>query len=202
MQKHLEFQVVTPRTLTEFKGDTLVLPDVRVLNDTEKSWLQQYVAGGGKLIVTGVDATQIPSASNVVRIQQCPGKQYTAALESDFEHTSPDSQAAFLQNLKRSTGIQIEASSQVATSVAVVKGAPHVFIANFAGLRGGVNPVQTVQTGIRITASPEIKGRAFLLPFMGEVQEVKGIRRDGSMSYTLPPISKGAVFWYEPASDQ
>jgi hypothetical protein len=89
----------------------------------------------------------------------------------------------------------------VATSVAVVKGAPHVFIANFAGLRGGVNPVQTVQTGIRITVSPEIKGRAYLLPFMGEVQEVKGARGDGSMSFTLPPISKGAVFWYEPASD-
>ncbi len=99
MQKHLEFQVVTPRTLTEFKGDTLVLPDVRILSDAEKSWLQQYVAGGGKLIITGVDATQFPSASIVVRIQPCPGKQYMAALESDFEHTSPDSQAAFLQNL-------------------------------------------------------------------------------------------------------
>ena len=71
-----------------------------------------------------------------------------AALESDFEHTSPDSQAAFLQNLARSTGIQIEASSQVATSVAVVDGSPHVFLANFTGLRGGVNPVQTVQTGV------------------------------------------------------
>src|SRR5216683_4627461 len=28
MQEHLEFQVVTPRTLAEFQGDTLVLPDV------------------------------------------------------------------------------------------------------------------------------------------------------------------------------
>ena len=47
MQKHMEFQVVTPRTLTAFKGDTLVLPDVRILSDAERNWLQQYVAGGG-----------------------------------------------------------------------------------------------------------------------------------------------------------
>jgi hypothetical protein len=202
MQKHLEFQVVTPRTLTEFRGDTLILPDVRVLSDGERSWLQQYVAGGRKLIITGVDGTQSSPASNVIRIQPCPGKQYMAALESDFEHTTPDSQAAFLRNLNSSTGIQIEASSQVATSVALVEGAPHVFLANFAGLHGGVNPVQTLQTGIRVTVSPEIKGRAFLLPFLGEVQELEGVRRDGSISYTLPPISKGAVFWYVPASDQ
>ena len=201
MQKHMEFQVVTPRTLTAFKGDTLVLPDVRILSDAERNWLQQYVAGGGKLIVTGVDATQFPSASHVLRIQQCPGKQYMAALESDFEHTSPDSQAAFLQNLTRSTGIQIEASSQVATSVAVVDGSPHVFLANFAGLRGGVNPVQTVQTGVRISVSPESKGRAHFLPFMGQAHELEAVRHDGAISYTLPPISRGAVFWYEPASE-
>ena len=37
MQKHLEFQIVTPRTLADFHGRTLVLPDVRVLRDAEKT---------------------------------------------------------------------------------------------------------------------------------------------------------------------
>ena len=124
-----------------------------------------------------------------------------AALEADFEHTTPDSQAAFLKNLEPGSGIRIEASPQVATSVALVEGRPHVFLANFAGLRGGVNPVQTVQTGIRITVSSENNGPAFFLPFMGEVQEVAGVRHGGVVSYTLPPVSKGAVFWYQPASE-
>jgi len=149
-----------------------------------------------------VDATQFPSASNVVRLQPCPGKLYMAALENDFEHTSPDSQTAFLQSVTPTTGIQIEASSQVATSVAVVDGSPHIFLANFAGLRGGVNPVQTVQSGVKVTISSEAKGPAFFLPFMGEVQKVQGVRIAGGTSYTLPPISKGAVFWYEPAADR
>ena len=202
MQKHLEFQVVTPRTLAEFKGDTLILPDVRLLSDSEKSWLQQYAGAGRKLIITGADAAQLsPAAPNVVRIEPCPGKAYMAALEADFEHSTPDSQAAFLKNLQSPPGIQIEASSQVATSVAMVEGKPHVFLANFAGLRGGVNPVQTVQSGIRVTVSSENNGPAFFLPFMGEVQEVRGVRDGGVVSYTLPPISKGAVFWYQLASD-
>ena len=61
--------------------------------------------------------------------------------------------------------------------------------------------MQTLQTGIRITVAPEAKGPAFLLPFLGEVQELKGVRRGGSILYMLPPISKGAVFWYEHASE-
>src|SRR5579864_6788122 len=44
MQKHLEFQVVTPRTLRDFKGQTLVLPDVRVLDESEQKWLKDFVS--------------------------------------------------------------------------------------------------------------------------------------------------------------
>jgi hypothetical protein len=187
--------------LAEFKGETLILPDVRILSDSERSWLQQYAAGGKKLIITGADATQLSPASNVVRIEPCPGKTYMAALEADFEHTTPDSQAAFLKNLESGPGIRIEASPQVATSVAMVQGKPHIFLANFAGLQGGVNPVQTVQSGIRVTVSSENNGPGFFLPFMGEVQEVRGVHDGGVVSYALPPISKGAVFWYQLASD-
>jgi len=201
MQEHLEFQVVTPRTLKEFQGDTLILPDVRVFSDSERNWLQHYIASGKKLIITGADVTQLAPASNVIRFQHCPGKEYMAALESDFEHTTPSLQEAFLKNLKSVPGIQITASPQVATSVSLVDGKPHVFLANFAGLRGGVNPVQTSQTGIRVTVSSEIEARAFFLPFMGEAQELEGVRLGGTISYTLPPVSKGAVFWYEPASE-
>ena len=46
MQKHLEFQVVTPRTLAEFRGRTLILPDVRVMSEVEKALVRKYVEGG------------------------------------------------------------------------------------------------------------------------------------------------------------
>src|ERR1700679_97510 len=74
MRKHLEFQIVTPRTLEAFRGLTLILPDVRVMNDSEKSWVRKYADGGRTLVITGEDATQLGTAANVVRFGKCPGK--------------------------------------------------------------------------------------------------------------------------------
>src|SRR5271166_4938066 len=62
MQKHLEFQIVTPRTLAEFHGRTLILPDVRVMNDEEKTWARKYVDNGNTLVITGEDATHLDGA--------------------------------------------------------------------------------------------------------------------------------------------
>src|SRR5215468_169749 len=72
MQTHREFQVVTPRTLAEFKGETLVLPDVRELNDTEKAALKNLAASGARMVVTGQNATQLPPGPNIIALPNCP----------------------------------------------------------------------------------------------------------------------------------
>jgi hypothetical protein len=61
-----------------------------------------------------------------------------------------------------------------------------------------VNPVQTPQTGVQVTVSGATKGHGFFLPFLGDVQPVAGTASDSGISYTLPAIERGAVFWYEP----
>ena len=198
MQKHREFQVVTPRTLAEFKGETLVLPDVRILHDQEEDWLRKFVEKGRTLAIAGTDATQLGKAPNVLRFPKDPGKDYMSAMESDFERADPDSQAEFLKSLKNASEVEVTASPMIATSIAAVEGNPHIFLANFAGLRGKVNSVQTPQTGVRVRIAKAGKGKAFFLPFLGDVQEVSGVQEsDGRISYTLPTITKGAVFWYE-----
>jgi hypothetical protein len=58
--------------------------------------------------------------------------------------------------------------------------------------------VQTPQTGVRVRIARSGKAKGFFLPFLGDVQEVNGVSdADGRTSYTLPAITKGAVFWYE-----
>jgi hypothetical protein len=57
--------------------------------------------------------------------------------------------------------------------------------------------VQTPQTGIEVSVSAKGEGKGFFLPFLGEKQTIQGTRHGDSISYTLPPITKGAVFWYE-----
>jgi hypothetical protein len=65
-------------------------------------------------------------------------------------------------------------------------------------LRGGVNPVQTPQTGVRVRTARSGKAKGFFLPFLGDVHEVNGVSEaDGRTSFTLPAITRGAVFWYE-----
>jgi hypothetical protein len=103
-----------------------------------------------------------------------------------------------LKRLKNTSEIEVTASPMVATSIAAVEGKPHIFFANFAGLRGGVNPVQAPQTGVRVRMAKAGKGKAFFLSFLGDVQEVSGVHEsDGRTSYALPTITKGAIFWYE-----
>jgi hypothetical protein len=199
MQKHLEFQIVTPRTLADFRGKTLVLPDVRILGDSEKKWLQTFVAEEKTLVITGLDATGTGTGRNVLRLSADPGRAYNAALEKDFEHASPDSQQAFFDSLQGGSAVKIKAGTQVATSVARTSdGHVNVFFANFSGLRGGSNPIQTPQTGAEVTLTSNVEGKGFFLPFLGDTQAVKGTRHGDAVSFALPPITKGAVFWYEP----
>ncbi len=198
MQKHLEFQIVTPRTLGDFRGDTLILPDVRMVDDAEKSWLKNYVHTGKTLVITGQDATGVGDADNVVRFSKCPGADYSAALKNNFDTTSPELEQGFLDRLKGADAVRVVGSPMMATSIASVDGTPHVFFANFAGLRSRVNPIQTPQTGTQVVITGVQKGHGFFLPFLGDVVPLKGIAGTGQLTYTLPPIQKGAVFWWEP----
>jgi hypothetical protein len=196
MQSHREFQIVTPRTLHEFRGEALILPDVRVLNDDERTWLEQYAASGNKLIITGGSPLSFSNQPGVARFPNCPGKAYIASLEQDFDHATPIMQRALLESLPRNSEIEILASSQVATSIASVNGETHVFMANFSGLIGGKNPVQTPQT-VTITVPAGHGSSANFLPFLGEARKLRGTLKDGSVFFTLPPITKGAVFWLQ-----
>jgi hypothetical protein len=199
MQKHLEFQIVTPRTLASFHGKTLVLPDVRVLDQSEQQSLKDLVGAGKRLVITGTDVTELGDSAGVVRMRECPGKAYEAALEKDFENSSPDSQREFFASLKGGDSVGIEASPQIATSVSRSSdGHINSFFANFAGLKGGSNPIQTPQTGVKVSVTGKSSGKGFFLPFMGDVQPLQGVRNGDTTVFNLPAISRGAVFWVEP----
>src|ERR1700757_254931 len=201
MQKHFEFQIVTPRTLAEFRGKTLVLPDVRVLDESEQKWLKDFVGAGKRVVITATDVTELGDSPNVLRMRECPGKAYNAAIEKDFEHSSPDSQQDFFASLRGGDSVGIQASPLIATSISRTSdGRINCFFANFAGLRGGSNPVQTPQTEVVVSVVPSKteEGKGYFLPFLGTVQEVKGEPNGHSILFRLPAITKGAVFWYKP----
>jgi len=200
MQKHLEFQIVTPRTLKEFGGQTLILPDVRVFSAGEKQWARDFAGQGKTLVITGIDTTELGKLQNVIRFPDCPGKAYDAALQKDFEHASPDSQQAFLGSLKGGDTVRIAGGPKMATSISRnPEGRISCYFANFAGLRGGSNPVQEPQVGVEVRLKALPGGKGFFLPFLGVLQGISETQDQDSIVFKLPPITKGAVFWYEPA---
>jgi hypothetical protein len=67
-----------------FKKETLILPEVRILNDQERDRLRKFVEQRHNLVITGTDATQLGETANVTRFPRCPGNVYMSALEGDF----------------------------------------------------------------------------------------------------------------------
>ena len=198
MQEHLEFQVVTPRTLAEFTGKTLVMPDARIVDDNERTLLRKYAESGRTLVITGDDATGLSEQQNIVHLKQDPGGDYYSKLEKNFDSATPDDEKQFLASVKPDQKIHIHAGTAVATSVSTVDGTPHVFFANFTGLIGGSNPVQTPQSGVKVSIDGASKGHGFFLPFLGKVTPLNGVVDSGALTFDLPPIQKGGVFWWEP----
>ena len=199
LQHHLEYQVVTPRTLGEFRGETLVLPDVRMLSDGEKASLSAYVGSGGQLVITGENVTGLPTSANIVLMPDCPGKAHLAAKQKDMEASTVDTEKAFLSALRVQPELEVEAPSLVATQIAKVNGKPHVFFTNFSGLVPHRNAEQTPVTDITIRFTAGKPKRLTLLPFLGEAQHIEGRQSGNAMVFTIPRIDKGAVAWVEDA---
>jgi hypothetical protein len=197
LQNHLEFQIVTPRTLADFRGATLVLPDVSVLDELERGQLHRFLDHGGKLIVAGADATGLSNPSGMIRFSESPGKNHLDALEKDFAEGSKDVPAQFLASLEPSKDIVVTASPFVASNTAMVNGQIHVFLANFAGIVPHHNVKPLPEASGRIAVRSPRNSVLHFLPFLGEEQIVTATR-DGDMQvFALPPFERAAVAWIE-----
>ena len=195
LQAHREFQVVTPRTLAAFRGELLVLPSVTVLSGPERLALKQFVEKGGRVVITGDDSTQLAQSPRVVRIKTCPGKTYYAEAQSNFPAAAETMPKEFLQALELSSEIRLDAPPTLAANFALVAGAPHVFLANFAGLVPGKVAVPTRQEGIKLQIPATMGESMTFLPFLGEAQTLRGVHKGDQVEFMLPGVDRGAVMW-------
>lgn len=237
LQSHVEFQIVTPRNLSDFSGKVLILADVKCLSDDELAFLQHYVDSGKSLLFTGEtgkydlnkhdraenpthqilgisDTTQQQASKQPTRFvfyPDCPGKKFMTEARQSFNSSSWNGElesAPFINllnnfklDIKDGLGyeseIEIQASPFVATQIARVDEKIHIFIANFKGLKGNEVATQIPEQNVTITFSAKQGTRVFILPFLGEKQEISGEWNDGKMTIHVPEIRKGIVAWLE-----
>ncbi|MBZ5544120.1 MAG: hypothetical protein LAO07_10635 [Acidobacteriia bacterium] len=237
IHSHRELQVVTPRSLAEFKGNVLILPDVRCLSQGELDSLKSFVQTGKKLVITAetarYDERRDPRTPNplhtwlgiqevarksvgagrqgFVYLPDCPGKQYFRQLAKEFDlaasvRSAPGTEfeklrEAFMRDVMADSSleklVQVEASPFVVAQIASVNGKPHVFLANFKGLKGRENAQQIPEKSIRIHFPAGTGRRVFALPFLGEAKEVRPERGARGVDVAIPTVEKGMVVWCE-----
>jgi len=237
LQAHIEFQIVTPRTLDKFKGGILILPDVKCLSEKEIVFLKSYVKEGKSLIITGETGSCDISGSkidknpifellgiynpNVEKISvgklnymyfpQCPGKLYMNLCNKEFNEAawkgSDDNYSIrkfrenFINELSEKFGYEsyviIKASPFLSTQIAIVENKPHIFIANFKGLKSDEIGRQIPEKNVYIKFINMNKGNIYYLPYLGEKIELKKQIKNDGLSCVIPLIEKGGVVWVE-----
>jgi hypothetical protein len=199
LQNHLEFQIVTPRTLPDFHGATLVLPDVSVSSAVERGELQSFLTHGGRLLISGTDSVRLPPAQNIISFKDSPGTAYLTALEKDFLAGSQNRPAEFLAALSPSQDLVVSASPLVASNTAMVDGRAHVFLMNFAGIvpRHTLRP--SLDDSVTLTVPRERTSLLHFLPFLGEEQVLSSTTVGGAQTFHLPAFDRAAVAWLEEA---
>jgi hypothetical protein len=111
-------------------------------------------------------------------------------LDKNLENANPARMTDFFSVLHHTSEVEVTAPPQIASSVASVDGKTHVFLANFGGLRSGINPIATPQKGITIRAHAS---KASYLPFLGESQPLAA-KADGQWSiFELSQVERGGV---------
>ncbi len=194
LRSHIQFQIVTPRTLASFHGSTLVLPDVRILSPEELTELHNF-SETGKIITTGNTDSHVATFSNTLQLHDDPGTTYLALAEKDFQGASPDTQSSFLKSLNNPSEFSIQASPDMVVYIATVQHQTHWFFANFRGLKAGAATVPEPEENVVLDAP--IRGGTTLhfLPFLGTTITLKGTVSGNRVKFTIPQIDRGAVAW-------
>jgi hypothetical protein len=195
LQSHREAQIVTPRTLAKFRGPALVLPDVSEMSSDEKAQLEKFTQRGGRVFVTGADASGLAESSSVIRSSTSPGADHLAQLEKDFAKASQTRELGVLRSLPDDAVLKIEASPFVVSHTARVDGKLHVFLANFSGIIPHKQVRPSFETSARILAEAGPQATLSFLPFLGTEQALSGERSGDKMVFHLPPFDRGAVVW-------
>ncbi len=153
MHSHREFQIVTPRTLKDFRGPVLALADASCLSNSELAALESFAKSGGNLIVTGhsgqLDETGLARPSNILHqflgipnpgkkststsspkytyLPGCPGRAYWLALSKEFSLAAArgEAEGQTFQSLRHDFDATVIEPLQVNSSVEV-KASPFV----------------------------------------------------------------------------
>jgi len=223
LQQHIEFEIITPRTLSTAKSNILILPDVKCMSDKEYSQLESWLKNGKTLISTGetgffndkreisLNQSRMQKLSrlypNAIQVNGNPDRTFYHFLKEDFNKAAykgeyPESintglnqlLETILTNKNYSPEVKILNADVCVAQIASVDNKPTIFLANFSGLKGSENANPFPGKDIDITFyNAERNAHAVLIPFLGQPQNLIGEWENGRLKVKLPVIYRGAI---------
>jgi hypothetical protein len=227
MNHHIEFEIITPRTIEKAKNRIILLPDVCCMSADETEMLSKWVKEGKTLIATGETSrynekrAEYPAQSllpNLLKgetsalfIQGTPEKDYFRSLKkctndsvfsAGFTGSNKkgieDLLKAITGNVNYNPAITVQNAGGCITQTCLIKGKPAVFIANFSGLKSRENAVQNPAKDIVLTFEKAVKAlKVTMIPFAGQPVELKPTTVDKKLTVHLPEILRGAIVFLE-----
>jgi hypothetical protein len=223
LMEHIEFEIITPRTLASANCTILLLPDVKCVSDLEYAQFQTWLKKGNTLISTGETAkyndkreiyinplrmNELSAAyPNVVHFDGNPERELYRFLKDNFNASASKGKypayenqgiQQLLQQIKKAKGyspeIKIENADICVTQIAAVDNKPTVFLANFSGLKGRVNANPFPDKDIKVVFSnTKRNAHAVFTQFLGKPQILKGVWNKGNLTVILPEVDRGAI---------
>jgi hypothetical protein len=214
---HREFEIVTPRTLSQFSGRVLILPDARCLDNGEIATLQHFASAGRKLIMTGqTGALQINGEKRNdnplqklaqsdfgTAFEQILSKSYAGAAAHatlpipGVEEASGRFETDVLKNTDAGRKVSITASPFVISQIASVDGKLHVFLSNFKGIVAKQNPAPKPESDTVIEFPKAGGSHIYALPYLGERSELPARVVKGKLVVHIPAFTRNIVVWRE-----
>lgn len=223
LNEHIEFEVVTPRTLATAKSNLLILPDVKCLDENEFSEIKKWLNNGKSLLYTGEtgkynekrEILKNPGRMqelsgmhpNAIHIQGNPERTFYQLLKVSYNQSAQKGKNPVCENkdvsnllsqIRNTKGfapaIQVENADVCVVQIASVENKPTIFLSNFSGLKGSQNANPILQKNIVVTFNyAKRNSQAVLISFLGKPRKLEGKWSDGKLRVTLPEISRGCI---------
>ncbi|MGA3225716.1 MAG: alpha-amylase family protein [Acidobacteriaceae bacterium] len=197
LQNHIQFRIVTPRTVSSFDGKVLVLPDVRMVSDAESKSIHQFYNQGGSVVLTGHPDARLNDLSKAHLYPDSPERAYLKSAEADFDHADSATAAGLMSTLRVSSGVDVTASRNVVAHVATIGARHYIFFANFDGLKAGEVATPRTQRDIEIRFDGHARSKLHILPFLGQESVLSSKPEGNGVRFTLPALDRGAVAWID-----
>lgn len=223
---HIDYDIITPKTLSDFNHKAIILPDAKCLNNEEIETLNHLKNKGIKIIYIGetgkYDENRIirknplyddSSFSNnrILIIKADIGRDYYKILENNLnKYFYSDSQkenkiadykdsliSEIINFIDLTPTIKIDAPVNILTTISKDKnGRTFIHLLNIDQLCEVCNKNISNNT-IRVSFNKNLGKEVYFLPYIGNRQNLKLAGSNENFILKVPMFDRGAVLWIE-----